>query len=92
MHIPPKVRRNRTYGCGELREHLTRAAMPWKLAMVGADRLIGRAEFRLRPGGAPNKARWGADWAGTVELVDKRSVLGCDPASSVPEKAEIEKS
>jgi hypothetical protein len=52
-----------------------------KLAMVGADRSISSAEFRLRPGGASNKARWGTDWPGTVELVDKRSLSGCDPAS-----------
>ena len=49
--------------------------------MVGADRLIGRSEFRLRPAAGWNKARWGLDSAGTVELVDKRSVFGCDPAS-----------
>ena len=75
MHIPPQARRNRTNGCGELREPLTRADLHWKLAMVGADRSSDRAEFRLRPGRASNKARWGADGAGTVELVDKRSLF-----------------
>jgi hypothetical protein len=54
--------------------------------MVGVGRLTTRTGFRLRPGGASNKARWGADGAGTVEFVDKRSLFGCDPASSVPEK------
>jgi hypothetical protein len=56
---------------------------------VSADRSIGRPEFRLRPGGASNKAHRGADWAGTVELVDKQSLFGCDPASSVPEQSQL---
>src|SRR5271165_5098730 len=81
MHIPPHGGRNRPYGCGELREPVTRAVLHWETSHGGRARSIASPEFRLRPGRGSNKAHWGLDRPGTVEPVDKRSIIRCDPAS-----------
>ncbi len=83
MHIPPQARRNRTNGCGELREPLTRAVLHretshggrWPLDRPELNSGYARERHRTRHVGV----RMGQElWNSWIS----GSLFGCDPASS----------